>query len=214
MNQRGNVLFLILIAVALFAALSYAVMSSSRGSGSGTEAEQAELDISVLLNQLSSLKTELLRVQFDGDVVLFNTATGDFYDPAWNPTIIQPPLDLKDSDSGVADDDFTWRLYTLRTRLAGLEQGTTAEDQYISLPGVRQSFCEAFNLEFYGVSTPGVVTSTFTPGRNYTMSYVNRSMMPLTTQTVGAGFMYDFSIQEGCFVSAGVYSLYFLVNIK
>lgn len=61
MNNQGNVLFLILIAVVIFAALSYAITQSSRGNGNIDEEKQT-LDASVLRNCISSVETGKLRV--------------------------------------------------------------------------------------------------------------------------------------------------------
>lgn len=61
--QAGNVLFLILIAVALFAALSYAVTSST-GSGRGnTDGEKAILSASGLMSYTSSLRSAIERLK-------------------------------------------------------------------------------------------------------------------------------------------------------
>ena len=60
--ERGNVLFLILIAVALFAALSYAVTQSSR-SGSGDAGSETNLVNSAQITQYpSSVRTSIIRM--------------------------------------------------------------------------------------------------------------------------------------------------------
>lgn len=64
-NQYGNALFLILIAVALFAALSYAVTNSGRGGG-GIDREQEKIDEAVK-NQCESLVAHT-----ENKMILFN----------------------------------------------------------------------------------------------------------------------------------------------
>lgn len=61
-NQQGNVLFLILIAVALFAALSYAVTRSSRG-GSNASSETQQLDTAQMMQYAASMKIAVQRLK-------------------------------------------------------------------------------------------------------------------------------------------------------
>jgi hypothetical protein len=81
-NQNGNVLFLILIAVALFAALSYAVTRSTRSGGSEVSREKADLAASALAQHVAGLRTAVTRMVMAGvrpDDLLFDcvgTATG------------------------------------------------------------------------------------------------------------------------------------------
>ena len=82
--QKGNALFLILIAVALFAALSYAVTNSGRG-GSGIDKEQAEITAAQILQILSNTDAGLQRFMIIGgydidEIDMFSTGltmTGD-----------------------------------------------------------------------------------------------------------------------------------------
>lgn len=67
-RENGNALFLILIAVALFAALSYAITNSRRGGGN-IDRETATLNAASLVQM-----TTLLRSAADR-MVLFGTTT-------------------------------------------------------------------------------------------------------------------------------------------
>lgn len=61
-NQRGNVLFLILIAVALFAALSYAVTSSTRSGQGDASRETRELGTGEINGFISSVQSGIVRI--------------------------------------------------------------------------------------------------------------------------------------------------------
>ena len=68
-SQKGNVLFLILIAVALFAALSYAVTQSSRSGGGDASKEKELLDYSSLQNYISGLRGAITRMTINGTAI-------------------------------------------------------------------------------------------------------------------------------------------------
>ncbi len=67
MKQAGNVLFLILLAVALFAALSYAVTQSSRSGGKNASDEKARLVVAEILNYENAIRMAAQRIRMRGD---------------------------------------------------------------------------------------------------------------------------------------------------
>lgn len=79
-NIHGNALFLILIAVALFAALSYAVTSSGRGSGNANK-EQARLLAGRVIQYAAQMefatKRLLLVNKCTQDTIVYNNSVSD-----------------------------------------------------------------------------------------------------------------------------------------
>lgn len=76
-GEQGNVLFLILIAVALFAALSYAVTQSTRSGGGDASNEKSLVSSAALTQYPASLKTAIVRMTvsngIDPTTLLFDT---------------------------------------------------------------------------------------------------------------------------------------------
>lgn len=78
-SQRGNALFLILIAVALFAALSFAVTQSSRSGGSNPSKEQGIVEAAKITQIGADLQSAALRMKLSGtaiDTITLHTVAG------------------------------------------------------------------------------------------------------------------------------------------
>lgn len=65
-TQRGNILFLILLAVVLFAALSYAVTSSMRGGGKDGGSESANLKAAQIIQYATLIEASWQRLRLRG----------------------------------------------------------------------------------------------------------------------------------------------------
>lgn len=66
MREKGNILFLILLAVALFAVLAYAVTSSMRGGGNDVSKEQAKSNAAAILGYFSLVENTVQRMVLTG----------------------------------------------------------------------------------------------------------------------------------------------------
>ncbi len=159
-NEDGNVLFLILIAVALFAALSYAVTSSTRSSGGDASSETNLISSAQITQYPAAVSTSIVRMIIGGrsiDEIRFNrpseygtldsTGIGVFHPSGGGATYIQAPGDIM-VDGLAGNWVFNGELEIPDIGLAG----AGGNDIIAYLVGVKQSICSKINVE-YGLGT-------------------------------------------------------------
>lgn len=159
--QEGNVLFLILIAVALFAALSYAVTQSSRG-GNNASKETNLLNSAQITQYPTQVRTAVLRMMIDGNDpanLKFNTPA-DFaslstngikglgvFHPEGGEAVYQEPT--SGLVSTAVNSDERW-FFNGNYEITNI--GLPGVGEIIAyLPGISQAMCTKLNEE-YGVT--------------------------------------------------------------
>lgn len=157
-DERGNVLFLILIAAALFAALSYVVVQSSRSGGGDAAREKYALDASEIQGYVTALQTAVGRLLINGcnlDNLNFdNEADGGLHTNPNAPTnnscdVFHPAgggVPLKTPMGKWASDPVFY--YSGSSAVTGI--GTTCatpecSDLVLVMRGVHQGLCLALN---------------------------------------------------------------------
>lgn len=184
-SESGNVLFLILIAVALFAALSYVVTQSTRSGGGSTEREQNILSSAQMTQYPTALRTALIRMILSGvavEALAFN-APGDLtgasspamyvFGPQGGGAVYQQaPADLMSNNlPGV------W-VYNGQFEVPGIGQaGAGGNDVIAFLTGISAGICKQVNDEL-GISTTACASNTLNAG----VPIVTNSITGITTQ--------------------------------
>ena len=176
--QCGNALFLILIAVALFAALSYAVTNSGRGGGS-SERERLEIAFAQLHQQAQGYRMAMNRLELfsnvheteysfvndvwpswlnsAGQYENTNCTTNDclvFHDQGGGATYMNPPpifKELCDQNCEVGGGNNFWR-FSGNIFVPGI--GQEDQTEMIAMHRVDQETCKAMN-DRLGIENPG-----------------------------------------------------------
>lgn len=207
-SQRGNVLFLILIAVALFAALSYAVTSSERTSGSDTKSEQTALVVSQVIQYGADLKSAYLRMKISNECTddqisyennfnewsyVNSNAPTDFRCHMFNPaggSVAPLNPNIIDSNQPVVRSS-QWQFLTTQST-GGFGSAT---DDLIAYGKVgSESMCKMINQKVNNLdAAPEVVIAIVAAGPNHSSAF-NPDFGPLWGKTVG------------CFYAEHVYS--------
>jgi hypothetical protein len=200
-NQKGNVLFLILIAVALFAALSYAVTQSSRSGGDASK-ETNVINTAALTQYPNSVRTSVLRLIIAGvDPLDLQFNKPDQFDTGTYPGIIparaifhpqggaasyqQVPANLTTVPGGGAID---WKFNAnFEVPLLGLSQtGSGNGNEVIAFAdGITQSICGRVNKELHADDQiPEIATAIATTSGNLDNSRIATSAGPPQTPLV------------------------------
>ena len=192
-KSQGNVLFLILIAVALFAALSYAVTNSSRISGNKpVSKETVDLQVSQILTYGQAVSGAILRMKMNGcddtQISFSNLIVAGYsnsfspsskkchvFDPnGGNISFLKMSPDFFDQDYAAIADFGQW-VFTGRLCYMGVGSGDTScadsnAELSMILIGVTDELCNAiqdkFNVTSMVISGTGKTKFTGVYGTN------------------------------------------------
>ncbi len=175
MNQSGNILFLILIAVALFAALSYAVTTSTRSGSVNAGQEQAALNAAQLIQYGGVIRQTMIRLAIMNGCTdtSFNFVGGglggnnpiapadktcNLFDKAGGnlpiPTKFSPEMFRPLSDTSVGGTDIGYKLPWFGGNYNIQDTPTAASDLYMTVGDLSKDVCIAINNKM-GITNPG-----------------------------------------------------------
>jgi hypothetical protein len=229
-GEKGNVLFLILIAVALFAALSYAVTQSTRSGSNDAGREQSLISSAQLTQYPAGVRTSLIRMVIGGisaDDLYFNTPS-DFGngqpidDTDGDPTderraVFHPagggaPYQLASPDlinNGAQQEWIFSGMYEI-TRIGTSAAGSgNGNDLTAFLPNVSRAVCVRINEELGitggtdgdGDGVPDGGAGTVPTTATHAMTEANNGF-PNEVEEIGSGTGTAFSGQPfGCYDS-------------
>ena len=201
-QSNGNVLFLILAGIALFAALTYAVTQSGRG-GANTDPETLKIQATEMIQQISEIQKKFDRFYTLGiaEQVNFSTDTvntsGMIYMPDGS-TRTGTTIGVYNSDNGIVKQHppielwsgngveaaFTYAIYmNSRVRRNSIDLVSSGGDQAITLAGLTVEACREINRQLTGSSDIPVFTTSTPNSRRWERIRRNNDTLN-TTNTI------------------------------
>lgn len=190
-RESGNVLFLILIAVALFAALSYAVTSSTNSGGGNANDESNLVNSAAVTQYPASIKTAMIRmmvsnnidaVGLDGsndngllfdkppysDIVSGNEDRVVFHPSGGGASYTRAPTSVMDSGGGNLTGDWFFNIDYEVDNIGTTANGSAGNEIIAFLPGLSASICNRINVEL-GITGDTILSGAIDPVDNATV---------------------------------------------
>lgn len=151
-NQRGSVLFYILLGVVLFAALSFVVGGMLRGSGDNGAIEQAKLQAQAIVEYGTKAKITVQDMKLAGidagQMSFLKTGDVGYGVAPHTKKVFHPEgggLTVPNLTQAVVTETLAPVVGVYMTRMAVGNMGSTADDVVVSVRGVKKAVCEQIN---------------------------------------------------------------------
>lgn len=220
-GEEGNVLFLILIAVVLFAALSYAVTRSSHSNSGGVENEKGKILAAQIIQYPAGLRVSIVRMIVGGinpEGLRFDLPSGFSGIADVRPLVFHPQGGGATYVEGVSDTmesgvkgpwyfNAGFEIEDIGLNAGGSDSGN---DIVAFLPGVLKSICASIN---HGLGIDGIPQVNSDISADYRVLMDDGYVLPPTEIILGvAGGNGTDNLRgqpAGCFQNAGGEYVYY-----